>query len=76
MIFHGVIGKERRDAGNPSFFNIEEIMIVEGYLCKLINDASVASKDIGIITPYRKQVLSRISYIFINCVFTSYRLKR
>jgi superfamily I DNA and/or RNA helicase len=36
---------------------MEEIDIVEYYVRKLVDDSIVAAKDIGIITPYRKQVL-------------------
>jgi len=35
---------------------MEEIDIVEYYVRKLVGDSIVAAKDIGIITPYRKQV--------------------
>ena len=63
MIFHGVIGKDEREANSPSFFNRSEIEVVVGYLKKLLLQpqgkkgvARIAPKNIGIIAPYRKQV--------------------
>ncbi|XP_041952751.1 putative helicase mov-10-B.1 isoform X1 [Alosa sapidissima] len=64
LIFHGVIGKDEREANSPSFFNRSEIDVVMGYLKKLLLEAQgkkgvarISPKDIGIIAPYRKQVL-------------------
>ncbi|KAK5872123.1 hypothetical protein PBY51_012852 [Eleginops maclovinus] len=62
MIFHGVIGKDEREANSPSFFNVSEIEILVDYLTKLIETQGkkglpkLSAKDIGIIAPYRKQV--------------------
>ncbi|KAG7477792.1 hypothetical protein MATL_G00073410 [Megalops atlanticus] len=62
VIFHGVMGKDEREANSPSFFNVTEIQILIDYLKKLLQTqgkkglAVLSPKDIGIIAPYRKQV--------------------
>ncbi|KAB5567340.1 hypothetical protein PHYPO_G00231630 [Pangasianodon hypophthalmus] len=62
LIFHGVPGKDERESNSPSFFNTSEITVVVDYLKKLLLSqgkkgiARISPKDIGIITPYRKQV--------------------
>lgn len=62
LIFHGVLGKDEREANSPSFFNVTEVETLIGYLTKLKSTQGkkgipkLSSKDIGIIAPYRKQV--------------------
>ncbi|XP_043572295.1 putative helicase MOV-10 isoform X2 [Chiloscyllium plagiosum] len=62
IIFHGVLGKDEREEKSPSFFNSEEIQQVLIYLKKLLTNqgkkgfAKISPKEIGVITPYRKQV--------------------
>ncbi|NXH52071.1 SDE3 helicase, partial [Rhabdornis inornatus] len=62
IIFHGVCGEDQREAKSPSFFNTAEIEILVHYLKKLLLSRSkgscptVSPKEIGIISPYRKQV--------------------
>lgn len=59
LMFHGVEGEEKREASSPSWFNIEEITVVCKYVRHLIYDArglGIHPRDIGIITPYNKQV--------------------
>lgn len=62
LIFHGVMGKDEREANSPSFFNVSEIEVLMDYLVKLIETQGkkglpkLSAKDIGIIAPYRKQV--------------------
>ncbi|NXL42242.1 SDE3 helicase, partial [Podilymbus podiceps] len=62
IIFHGVCGEDRREAKSPSFFNTSEIEVVVHYLKKLLQRRgkrgcpSVSPKEVGIISPYRKQV--------------------
>ena len=58
LIFHGVIGKDVREERSPSFFNIEEISVVKTYVQNLVEcrGVRVLPKEIGIISPYRKQV--------------------
>ncbi|KAL2090820.1 hypothetical protein ACEWY4_013083 [Coilia grayii] len=62
VIFHGVMGKDEREANSPSFFNVTEVETLISYLSKLKltqgkkGIPTLRSKDIGIIAPYRKQV--------------------
>ncbi|XP_013864094.1 putative helicase mov-10-B.1 [Austrofundulus limnaeus] len=64
VIFHGVLGKDDREANSPSFFNVSEIEVLVMYLNKLHQTQGkkgtklpkISAKDIGIIAPYRKQV--------------------
>ncbi|XP_060724073.1 putative helicase mov-10-B.1 [Tachysurus vachellii] len=62
VIFHGVMGKDEREANSPSFFNVSEIEVLIGYLKKLQLSQGkkglpkLSASDIGIIAPYRKQV--------------------
>ncbi|NXJ88725.1 SDE3 helicase, partial [Corythaixoides concolor] len=62
IIFHGVSGEDLREAKSPSFFNTAEIEVLLHYLRKLLQSRgrggcpSVSPKEVGIISPYRKQV--------------------
>ncbi|KAK2861814.1 hypothetical protein Q5P01_001347 [Channa striata] len=62
VIFHGVMGKDEREANSPSFFNVSEIEVLVDYLTKLMETQGkkglpkLSAKDVGIIAPYRKQV--------------------
>ncbi|XP_059806288.1 putative helicase MOV-10 [Hypanus sabinus] len=62
IIFHGVLGQDEREEKSPSFFNVEEIDQVLFYLKSLLTNqgkkghAKISPKEIGVITPYRKQV--------------------
>ncbi|XP_075997327.1 putative helicase mov-10-B.1 [Genypterus blacodes] len=62
VIFHGVMGKDEREANSPSFFNVSEIEVLVDYITKLMETQGkkgipkLLAKDIGIIAPYRKQV--------------------
>lgn len=66
LIFHGVIGKDEREERSPSFFNTAEIAIVVDYVDKLLKTRpqKVLAKEIGIISPYRKQVWLYINFFF------------
>ncbi|KAJ1548020.1 hypothetical protein HK096_007020 [Nowakowskiella sp. JEL0078] len=61
ILFHGVCGKDEREENSPSWFNNEEILTVRNYislfLTKNSKDFNIKAKEIGIITPYKKQVL-------------------
>lgn len=62
LIFHGVMGKDEREANSPSFFNVTEIQVLVNYLAMLFETQGkkglpkLPPSDIGIIAPYRKQV--------------------
>ncbi|XP_072134821.1 putative helicase MOV-10 isoform X2 [Mobula birostris] len=62
IIFHGVLGQDEREEKSPSFFNVDEIDQVLFYLKSLLTNqgkkglAKISPKEIGVITPYRKQV--------------------
>ncbi|XP_043977046.1 putative helicase mov-10-B.1 isoform X1 [Gambusia affinis] len=62
VIFHGVLGKDEREANSPSFFNVSEIETLVTYLNRLDQTQGkkglpkLSANDVGIITPYRKQV--------------------
>lgn len=60
VIFHTVLGKDEREAQSPSFFNTSEVNEVVKYVELLLTarGAGVAIKpaDIGIISPYNRQV--------------------
>ncbi|XP_033008851.1 helicase MOV-10 [Lacerta agilis] len=63
IIFHGVCGEDQREENSPSFFNTAEVKVLTDYLKKLLLEeqgkkgmSRISAKDIGVITPYRKQV--------------------
>lgn len=60
IIFHGVKGKDERQADSPSYFNRQEIDVAVKYVSALLEERlsgyKVEEKDIGVITPYRLQV--------------------
>ena len=58
MIFDGVRGEDLREGTSPSWFNPAEVFVAVKYVKLLLGDASLqlGVDDIGIITPYRKQV--------------------
>ncbi|XP_069765517.1 RNA helicase Mov10l1 isoform X5 [Narcine bancroftii] len=58
IIFHALRGDEMREANNPSWFNPKEAVQVVRYCCLLAKlcTSPVQPCDIGIITPYQKQV--------------------
>ncbi|KAJ3917943.1 RNA helicase [Lentinula edodes] len=57
LIFHGIIGKDQREASSPSFFNIEEASQVKKYCINLISDRKngIRAEHIAVITPYHAQ---------------------
>ena len=58
VIFHGVEGQDLREGNSPSFFNPEEAVEVAKYVRTLLDEKSlgVSPDQIGVISPYRKQV--------------------
>jgi len=55
LIFHGIKGKENQERSSSSRYNSLEVIEVINYVEKLRKD-NIRPDDIGIITPYRKQV--------------------
>ncbi|KIO21468.1 hypothetical protein M407DRAFT_44382, partial [Tulasnella calospora MUT 4182] len=58
IVFHGIAGLDDREAGSPSYFNIDEVSLI----CKYVDDlradlcsCHLADHDIGIISPYNAQ---------------------
>ena len=51
-------GEDLREGNSPSWFNAVETVKVVTYLHALLNNEKqpVQAEDIGVITPYRKQV--------------------
>lgn len=60
LLFHGVQGIEEREGNSPSYFNCEEMQVLLNYMDDLIganlNGHIVKQSDVGVISPYRKQV--------------------
>ncbi|XP_060764793.1 RNA helicase Mov10l1 [Neoarius graeffei] len=58
LIFHGIRGTEMREGTNPSWFNPGEAVQAMLYCCQLAKRLynPIPATDIGIITPYKKQV--------------------
>ncbi|XP_072174451.1 RNA helicase Mov10l1-like [Diadema setosum] len=58
FIFHGIQGMDIKEGNSPSWCNPAEAVQAVTYLQQLLNDPTLHLKetDIGIITPYRKQV--------------------
>ncbi|GLG97996.1 Probable RNA helicase armi [Gryllus bimaculatus] len=55
VIFHGVRGVNFQDSDCPSWFNPQELVQIIYYLKDFL-DAGLTPDDIGVITPYQKQV--------------------
>ncbi|KAG6873915.1 hypothetical protein C0995_009695 [Termitomyces sp. Mi166 len=57
IVFHGLRGKDDREASSPSFFNIDEVLQVKTYVQALRSDRRfrTTDNDIGIIAPYNAQ---------------------
>ncbi|XP_029420226.1 RNA helicase Mov10l1 isoform X2 [Nannospalax galili] len=75
LIFHGVRGDEAREGRSPSWFSPAEAVQVMRYCCLLARSVSsqVSSKDIGVITPYRKQV-EKIKILLRNVDLTDIKV--
>ncbi|KAI8475548.1 MAG: P-loop containing nucleoside triphosphate hydrolase protein [Monoraphidium minutum] len=58
MLFHGIVGRDEREANSPSWFNPMEAQQVVKYVEALmaVRRNRIAANEIGVITPYNKQV--------------------
>ncbi|XP_078488067.1 RNA helicase Mov10l1-like [Ciona intestinalis] len=58
MLFHGVVGTQLREERSPSWFNPSEIVQLTRYVKLLTAETNMvgSASDIGVITPYKKQV--------------------
>ncbi|KAL1214347.1 putative RNA helicase SDE3 [Cardamine amara subsp. amara] len=57
MVFYGIQGCDEREGNNPSWFNRIEISKVIEIIKRLTANDCVQEEDIGVITPYRQQVM-------------------
>lgn len=57
VLFSGIQGCDEREGSNPSWFNRIEASKVAEYVKYLIENKELTEEDIGVITPYRQQVL-------------------
>lgn len=55
LVFHAVTGRDRREYLNPSWFNPNEAIRTLTYV-KRLYDAGLKAEQLGIITPYRRQI--------------------
>ncbi|KAJ0173743.1 hypothetical protein K1T71_010892 [Dendrolimus kikuchii] len=56
IVFHGVLSKEQKIGKSPSYFNNMEVELVQKYIKALIIKHTVRQEDIGVVTPYIRQV--------------------
>jgi hypothetical protein len=47
IIFEGIVGQDRRDANSPSYYNIEEAVVVVQYLEKLLRLCQAGIEKVG-----------------------------
>lgn len=57
VLFFGIQGCDEREGNNPSWFNRIEVSKVVDIINKLRGSSGLNESDIGVITPYRQQVL-------------------
>ena len=68
ILFHHAEGVEKRDRDSPSWYNLEEVKIIREKILYLIEKIGVHPSEIGVITPYAKQVEK-----FKNALYRDYR---
>ena len=56
-VWHSLVGSERRDKGGSSFYNAYECVQVLDYCVKIHSEKNVPQEEIGVITPYKRQML-------------------
>ncbi|GAV89955.1 AAA_11 domain-containing protein/AAA_12 domain-containing protein [Cephalotus follicularis] len=57
VLFYGTQGCDEREGSNPSWFNRIEASKVIEVIKRLTASGNLSAEDIGVITPYRQQVL-------------------
>ncbi|KAJ3678467.1 hypothetical protein LUZ60_002270 [Juncus effusus] len=57
ILFIGIQGCDEREGNNPSWFNRIEASKVVEIISKITQNSDIDTSEIGIITPYRQQVL-------------------
>lgn len=57
ILFVGIQGIDEREGSNPSWFNRIEASKVVEIITDLMADKGLSEEDVGVITPYRQQVL-------------------
>ncbi|KAG8929260.1 hypothetical protein FRC01_004607 [Tulasnella sp. 417] len=57
VVFHGIAGRDDREAGSPSYFNIDEVSLIYKYVDELRSERTrrLTDLDIGVISPYNAQ---------------------
>jgi helicase MOV-10 len=58
LLVLGVMGKHQQEANSPSYFNADEVIAVRDVVIRILElkGAGLTSADIGIISPYMRQV--------------------
>ena len=49
MLFHGIVGEDKREARSPSFFNAEEAVVVVDYIQELLMAKEGISKKVTLL---------------------------
>ncbi|KAK8923982.1 putative RNA helicase SDE3 [Platanthera zijinensis] len=57
VLFVGIQGCDEREGNNPSWFNRFEVSKVVDIINRLLMNADLSEGDIGVITPYKQQVV-------------------
>ncbi|XP_028160165.1 putative helicase mov-10-B.2 [Ostrinia furnacalis] len=63
IVFHGVLSQESKMGKSPSYFNNMEFEIVQMYVTALLKRHGIPPEDIGIVTPYIRQVYKIKSWL-------------
>lgn len=69
MIFHGVVGEDKREERSPSFFNAEEAVIVVNYLEKLLTNKQKVYTKKSLELPWNYLVKWIVDLKFFNNYF-------
>ena len=58
QVFYGIEGKDEQEGNSPSWFNVDEMVMVRHYVGQLLDyrASRLTAQDIGVVTPYQKQV--------------------